>query len=96
MNVQVTADTEIAQTQSSALGRAVGQEAIQALPLENRNYTQILSLSTGVVVALLQRQHLNRLLPNGTSQRRALSAQSPCLRNLNVGSDFLDNEPELE
>jgi hypothetical protein len=52
VTVEVTADTEIAQTQSSALGRAVDQEAIEALPLANRNYTQILSLSPGVVVAL--------------------------------------------
>ena len=52
VTVEVTADTEIAQTQSSALGRAVDQEAIEALPLANRNYTQILSLSPGVVVGL--------------------------------------------
>ena len=52
VTVEVTADTEMAQTQSSALGRAVDQDAIEALPLANRNYTQILSLSPGVVVGL--------------------------------------------
>ncbi len=52
VTVEVSADTEIAQTQSSALGRAVDQEAIEALPLANRNYTQILSLSPGIVVGL--------------------------------------------
>jgi hypothetical protein len=50
--LKVTADVEIAQTESSTLGRAVEEEAIKALPLENRNYTQILSLSPGVIVAL--------------------------------------------
>lgn len=48
--VEVTADTEMAQTQSSSLGRAVDQQFIEALPPSNRNYTQILSLSPGVVV----------------------------------------------
>lgn len=52
VTVEVTADAEMAQTQSSALGRAVDEEAIEALPLANRNYTQILSLSPGVVVGL--------------------------------------------
>ena len=52
VTVEVTAEPDMAQTQSSALGRAVDQEAIEALPLANRNYTQILSLSPGVVVGL--------------------------------------------
>jgi len=51
-SVEVVADSEMAQTQSSTLGRAVDQNAIEALPLSNRNYTQILSLSPGVVVGL--------------------------------------------
>jgi len=52
VTIEVKADTEMAQTQSSALGRAVDEKAIEALPLANRNYTQILSLSPGVVVRL--------------------------------------------
>ena len=43
---------EMAQTESSALGRAIDQRTIAALPLATRNYTQILSLSPGVVVEL--------------------------------------------
>lgn len=50
--LEVKAETEMADTQSSSLGRAVDQLAIQALPLANRNFTQILSLSPGVVVGL--------------------------------------------
>jgi len=51
-SIEVNADQDIASTESSALGRAVDDEAIQALPLSNRNFTQILSLSPGVVVGL--------------------------------------------
>jgi hypothetical protein len=50
--IEVTATEEIASTESSTLGRAVDERAINALPLSNRNFTQILSLSPGVVVGL--------------------------------------------
>jgi Carboxypeptidase regulatory-like domain len=50
VNVETTA--ELAQSESSTLGRAVDQQTINALPLSNRNYTQILSLSPGIVVEL--------------------------------------------
>jgi hypothetical protein len=59
-NLEVTADTELADTQSSSLGRAVDQKAIEALPLSNRNFTQILSLSPGVVVGLPDATALGR------------------------------------
>ena len=50
--LQVDADAEIAQTESSSLGRVVDETAINSLPLANRNYTQILGLSPGVIVSL--------------------------------------------
>ena len=51
--IEVSAETvPIAQTESSTLGRAVAEHAVQALPLSSRNYTQVLSLSPGVLVAL--------------------------------------------
>jgi Carboxypeptidase regulatory-like domain/TonB-dependent Receptor Plug Domain len=53
-------DSELVQTESSTLGRAVDQETIAALPLSNRNYTQILSLSPGVVVELPNASALGR------------------------------------
>ncbi len=53
-------DQEIAQADSSTLGRAVDEQAIEALPLENRNFTQILSLSPGVAVALPNAAALGR------------------------------------
>lgn len=60
VNVRVPADEQIAQTESSTLGRAVDEAAMQALPLENRNFTQILSLSPGVAVALPNATALGR------------------------------------
>ncbi len=60
VDVLVPANEQIAQTESSTLGRAVDQEAIGALPLENRNFTQILSLSPGVAVALPNAAALGR------------------------------------
>jgi hypothetical protein len=57
VSVNVETSPELAQSESSALGRAVDQQTVEALPLSNRNYTQILSLSPGIVVEL----------PNATS-----------------------------
>ncbi len=50
--VHVSGRTEDVQTESSTLGGVVDDTAIQTLPLANRNYTQILGLSPGVVVDL--------------------------------------------
>jgi Carboxypeptidase regulatory-like domain/TonB dependent receptor len=51
-SVQVKASAEEASLESSTLGGLVDETAIQMLPLSNRNYTQILGLSPGVVVDL--------------------------------------------
>src|SRR3984957_3565335 len=66
-SVQVAGDAEMAQLESSTLGRAVEQESIQALPLANRNYTQILGLSPGVVVSLPDATELGRGTQNVTA-----------------------------
>ena len=50
--VQVNASAQEADLEGSTLGGLVDQTAIQSLPLSNRNYTQILGLSPGVVVDL--------------------------------------------
>lgn len=50
--VQVLAKADAVQTQSMALGRAVDERTLTALPLANRNYSQILALSPGTVVEL--------------------------------------------
>lgn len=51
-DVVVTANMELTQTTSASLGRVVSSQVITALPLANRNFTQILGLSTGVSVEL--------------------------------------------
>jgi Carboxypeptidase regulatory-like domain/TonB-dependent Receptor Plug Domain/TonB dependent receptor len=50
--VIVEASPELVQTQSSTLGRATDEKTIVSLPLANRNFSQILALSPGVVVEL--------------------------------------------
>jgi hypothetical protein len=50
--VEVQADPQFVQTQSSALGWVTEGDVIRTLPLANRNFTQILALSPGVVVDL--------------------------------------------
>jgi len=59
-SVSVEPNLALAQTESASLGRAVDQQTINALPLSNRNYTQILSLSPGVVVELPNASALGR------------------------------------
>ena len=66
-SVLVAGNAEMVETESSTLGRAVEQESIEALPLANRNYTQILGLSPGVVVALPDATALGRDSQNVTS-----------------------------
>jgi hypothetical protein len=50
--IKVLATTDVAQTENAALGRVVTEQQIVALPLANRNFTQILGLSPGVEVDL--------------------------------------------
>jgi len=46
-NVTVEATSETLQTASSTLGTVVGTRTVTELPLSNRNYTQIISMSAG-------------------------------------------------
>ncbi len=66
-SVYVEPSPELAQTESSTLGRAVDLQTIEALPLSNRNYTQILSLSPGIVVELPNASALGRGTQNVTA-----------------------------
>jgi hypothetical protein len=66
-NIQVTSGAEMAELASSTLGRAVEEESIQELPLSSRNFTQILALSPGVIVALPDVRTLGRNSQNVTS-----------------------------
>ncbi len=46
--VTVQAETVLAQTESTTLGRVVGEKTVNNMPLVTRNYTQILNLYPGV------------------------------------------------
>ena len=58
--VEVSGAADLAQTETSTLGRAIDEAAIQSLPLANRNYTQLVALSPGVVVELPNADALGR------------------------------------
>lgn len=58
--VDVVVDVDVTQPQTYALGRVVDESTIRALPLANRNYTQILALSPGVAVELPNAANLGR------------------------------------
>jgi hypothetical protein len=65
--VQVEGDAELVELESSTLGALVDKTAIQALPLSNRNYTQILGLAPGVEVDLPSATALGRGTQNVAS-----------------------------
>lgn len=48
--IQVSGSPELAQIESAALGRVTDAQTIVALPLANRNFTQILALSPGALM----------------------------------------------
>lgn len=58
--VTVESNVETIQTESSTLGTTVSGNQITSLPLSNRNYTQILSLSAGTNVGVADATQLGR------------------------------------
>ena len=58
--VNVPGVQQLAQTESAALGHVVDAQQIVALPLANRNFTQILGLSPGVEVELTNAAQFGR------------------------------------
>ncbi len=59
-SVEVSGAADLAQTETSTLGRAIDEQAIESLPLANRNYTQLIALSPGVVVEVPNAAALGR------------------------------------
>lgn len=59
-SVEVKANEEMVETESSALGREVDALTVTSLPLVTRNYTQILSLSPGVIAPVNNATDLGR------------------------------------
>lgn len=75
--VQVTEAASVEELESSTRGGTVDGTAIRALPLSSRNFTQILGLSTGVIVDLPTPSALG----NGT-QNVASTGATPTSNNI--------------
>ena len=61
---EVSSNPPMIQTETSALGRVVNESAVSGLPMVNRNFTQIASLSPGVVAGVFNAGELG---PGGTA-----------------------------
>jgi hypothetical protein len=75
--VNVTANQQIADLESSTLGSLVDRQTIESLPLANRNFTQILGLSPGVIVDLP-----NAAQPGSGTQNVASDGATPTANNI--------------
>lgn len=64
VKVEVAGSPELAETESSTLGYVTDEQMIVDLPLANRNFTQILALSPGVVVELANAANLGANIQN--------------------------------
>lgn len=58
--VNITAQAESLQTETTALGRVTGREVVSNLPLVTRNYTQIVTLSPGISAPVNNATELGR------------------------------------
>lgn len=74
--VQVEGFPELAQTESVALGRATDEQTIVALPLANRNFSQILALSPGVLADVPDAGTLGRNTDNVTANGAKTTANN--------------------
>ena len=88
-NIEVSVNQQIANTEDSTLGGLVDHETIQALPLANRNYTQILGLSPGVIVDLPNAAELG----SGT-QNVASDGATPTANNIQFNGVDANNMVE--
>jgi hypothetical protein len=87
--IQVNSGPQIADLDSATLGGLVDETAIKALPLSNRNYTQILGLSPGVIVDLPNAAQLGR----GT-QNVASNGATPTANNIQFNGIDANNLAE--
>ena len=74
--VEVAGLPELAQTESTALGRVTDEQTIVALPLANRNFSQILALSPGVLEDLPSAGSVGRNTQNVTANGAKTTANN--------------------
>jgi hypothetical protein len=84
--VTVEASAETLQTQSSTLGTVAGAAEVTGLPLSNRNYTQILSLSAGANAAVNDARSLGK----GT-QDMSVNGNAPGSNNFQMDGVAINN-----
>ena len=87
--VQVNSGPQVVDLDSATLGGLVDEIAIKGLPLSNRNYTQILGLSPGVIVDLPNAAQLGR----GT-QNVASNGATPTANNIQFNGIDANNLAE--
>ena len=75
-NLDVTGRPDLAQSENSSLGREIDETTIQSLPLANRNYTQLVSLSPGVSVELPNATALGRNSQNVSANGNKTTANN--------------------
>jgi hypothetical protein len=84
--VRVESNVETLQTESSTLGTTVTGNTLTALPLSNRNYTQVLSLSAGTNVGVSDATSLGR----GT-QDMSVNGMDPGQNNFQMDGVAVNN-----
>jgi Carboxypeptidase regulatory-like domain len=80
----VTAQTELLQTESAALGRVVDEKGLDSLPLVTRNFTQIVTLSPGIAAEVT----------NATAAGRGSGGESGGAFRAN-GAEGIDNNFQM-
>jgi hypothetical protein len=86
--VNVTANQQIADLESSTVGSLVDRETIESLPLANHNFTQIIGLSPGVAV-----DQPNAAQPGSGTQNVASDGATPLSNNIQFNGNFPMKRP---
>ncbi len=84
--VTVEASAETLQTATSSLGTTVGAKTVTALPLSNRNYTQILGLSAGANVGVSNATSFGK-----ATQDMSVNGNDPAQNNFQMDGVAINN-----
>ncbi|MGC1969308.1 MAG: carboxypeptidase regulatory-like domain-containing protein, partial [Candidatus Acidiferrales bacterium] len=74
-SVQVTGETPVMQTESASVGQVIGNKTVLTLPLNGRDYTQLVTLAAGAV------QNSNSRVSNGFTLNGGQTFQTEILLN---------------
>src|SRR5258707_2112708 len=90
--VDVSGFSELAQTESSALGRVTDENTILSLPLATRNFSQILALNPGVVVEIPDAGALGKNNQNVAANGAKLTSNNFQFNGM-YGNNLSENSP---